>query len=85
MRLRALFSIALLLSPVATALAQSDFPNRPIRILVGFPAGGSTDVLSRVIAQEASKTLGREIIVVNKAGAAGSAAINELITSPADG
>jgi tripartite-type tricarboxylate transporter receptor subunit TctC len=85
MRLRALFSIALLLSPVTTALAQSDFPNRPIRILVGFPAGGSTDVLSRVIAQEASKTLGRELIVVNKAGAAGSAAINELITSPADG
>lgn len=67
------------------ALAQSDFPNRTIRILVGFPAGGSTDVLSRVLAQEARKTLRQEILVINRAGAAGSAAINELLSQPADG
>ncbi len=88
MRTRVGIATAIVLAGVcvsSTLNAQSEFPNRPIRILVGFPAGGSTDVLSRVIAQEASKTLGRDIIVVNKAGAAGSVAINELITAPADG
>ena len=67
------------------ALAQNDFPNRTIRLLVGFAAGGSTDVLSRMLAQEARKALGQEVIIVNKAGAAGSLAINELLTAPADG
>lgn len=88
MRKCASTGLAVMLAALCAATgsrAQSDFPNRQIRLLVGFPAGGSTDVLSRVIAQEAGKTLGREIIIVNKAGAAGSVAINELITTPADG
>jgi tripartite-type tricarboxylate transporter receptor subunit TctC len=88
MRKCASTALAVMLAALCAATgsrAQSDFPNRQIRLLVGFPAGGSTDVLSRVIAQEAGKTLGREIIIVNKAGAAGSVAINELITTPADG
>lgn len=67
------------------ANAQSDFPNKTIRILVGFPAGGSTDVLARVLAQESRKSLGQDLVVINKGGAAGAIAITELIASPADG
>jgi tripartite-type tricarboxylate transporter receptor subunit TctC len=67
------------------ALAQSDYPNHPIRLMVGFPPGGSTDVLSRTLAQEARKALGQEIIVVNKPGASGALAAIEVVGSAADG
>ncbi len=56
-----------------------------MKILVGFPPGGSTDVLARVLAQEGGKRLGREIIVINKPGASGAIAANEVASSPADG
>ena len=82
--IRALVIAAALVAP-AFAQAQSDYPKHPIRILVGFPAGGSTDVLARVLAQEARKALGQDLIVINKGGAAGALAINELIASPPDG
>lgn len=67
------------------AQAQSDFPSKTIRLLVGFPPGGSTDVLGRVLAQEVRKTTGAEVIILNKPGASGAVAINELISSPPDG
>ena len=67
------------------AVAQADYPNKQIRLLVGFPPGGSTDVLSRTLAQEARKALGQEIIVINKPGATGALAVTEVATSPADG
>lgn len=66
------------------ALAQSDFPNKQIKLLVGFPPGGSTDVLSRVLSQELRKS-GVDVIILNKPGASGAVAINELISSPPDG
>jgi len=50
------------------AAAQADFPSRPIRVLVGFAPGGSTDVLARALGQEARKSLGQELIIVNKLG-----------------
>lgn len=73
-----------LLAPSA-ALAQADYPSRPIRLLVGFPPGGSTDVLSRTLANEARKALGQEIVVVNKPGASGALAIADVAASPPDG
>ena len=88
MKFRILTTLLAISATGLTALpsvAQSDYPNRTIRLLVGFAAGGSTDVLSRMLAQEARKALGQEVLIVNKAGAAGSVAINELITMPPDG
>lgn len=67
------------------ASAQSDFPNKQIKILIGFPAGGSTDALARVLSSESRRALGQEMLVVNKGGAAGTLALNELIASPPDG
>ncbi len=76
--------VAVALAP-SLAAAQSDYPNKQIRLMVGFPPGGSTDVLSRTLAQEARKALGQEIIVINKPGATGALAVTDVATSPADG
>ena len=65
--------------------AAQEFPAKPIRLLVGFPPGGSTDVLARVLAQEGRKPLGQEIVVVNRPGASGVIAINEVAAAMADG
>ncbi len=80
----ALVSMLVSLTPCG-ALAQSDFPNRGIRIMVGFPPGGSTDVLARMLAAEGGKRLGQEILVVNKPGVTGALAVNDVVASPADG
>ena len=80
----ALFALALILTASLTA-AQSDFSNRPLRLLVGFPPGGATDVLARALAQEARVPLGQEVIVVNKPGASGVIAINEVAGAKPDG
>lgn len=68
---------------ISSVVAQP-FPSKPIRLMVGFPPGGSTDVLARTLAQEARAALG-EVIVINKPGAAGTVAISELISATPDG
>lgn len=73
-----------LLGGMPIAGAQADYPNRPIRLLVGFPPGGSTDVLARTLAQEVRGSLG-EVVIINKPGAAGTVMIQEVIAAPADG
>lgn len=73
------------LAPVA-ALAQSGkFPQRPIKLVVAFPAGGPTDLTMRQLAENASKILGQPIIVENRPGASGSLPASQLQTTPADG
>ncbi|MGE4337587.1 MAG: ABC transporter substrate-binding protein, partial [Pigmentiphaga sp.] len=54
------------------ASAADDYPNRPIRLIIGFSAGGNTDVMGRAAAAEMSKVLGQPIVVENRTGAAGS-------------
>jgi tripartite-type tricarboxylate transporter receptor subunit TctC len=65
---RAIALGALIALPMGGALAQGDFPNRPVRIVVPFPAGGPTDVLARVIAQRLSETWGQGVVVENRPG-----------------
>lgn len=67
-----------------TSLAQS-YPQRPVKIVVGFAAGGSTDKLTRIIAQRMSDLLGHSVIVENKPGAAGNIAAEFVAGAPADG
>ena len=71
---------ALLLS----AQAQT-YPNRPVRIVVGFPAGGPTDIVARVMAQWLSERLGQEFFVENRPGAASNIGTEAALRSPPDG
>ena len=71
------------LSPLA--LAQSGYPTRTISVSVGYPAGGGTDLLTRVLAAEVGKIIGREIIVVNQSGASGTVAMSALAAAKPDG
>ncbi|MBI4191453.1 MAG: tripartite tricarboxylate transporter substrate binding protein [Betaproteobacteria bacterium] len=66
------------------AFAQS-YPVKPIRMLVGFAPGGSTDVVARNMAQKLSENLGQNVIVENRPGASGALATERVATSPADG
>lgn len=70
---------------VSAAQASSDYPNRPIRLLVGFTAGGATDVSARLIAQKMTEVLGQSVVVENRTGAAGTLAANEVARAAPDG
>lgn len=67
------------------ALAQADYPNRPVRIVVPWPAGGATDNVARVVAQKLSPLMRQPVIVENRAGATGTIGTQAVIQSPADG
>ena len=70
--------------PAGPALAD-DFPSRALRLIVPFPAGGGTDVISRLAAEHLSPRLGQPVVVMNKAGAAGGIASEFVAGEPADG
>ena len=77
-----LVSLAALSS--AGALAQT-WPNKPIKLLVGFPPGGSTDVAARILAAKLSQSLGETVIVDNRAGASGNLAAEAVARAEPDG
>ncbi|OZI31011.1 hypothetical protein CAL29_23980 [Bordetella genomosp. 10] len=69
----------------ASAVAAPDYPDKPVRLIVGFPPGGSTDVLARMVANGLSQKLGRQFIVENKPGASGMIGANEVAKARPDG
>jgi len=72
--------------PAVNVLAQSGpFPNRPIRLVIAFPAGGPTDITMRQLADNAAKALGQPVVVENRPGAGGTLPAQLLQTAPADG
>jgi tripartite-type tricarboxylate transporter receptor subunit TctC len=77
--------IVALVSLSAFDAPAQGYPTRPIRMLVGFAAGGSTDVTARAVAQKLSETLGQPMVVENRAGASGAIATERVAVSPADG
>jgi len=81
-RLAAVFSM--LLAAMGAASAQ-DYPNRPIRFVVGYPAGGTTDILARIIGQYMSDRLGQPVIIENKPGAGNNIGTEFVVRAPADG
>lgn len=83
-RTRFALGLALLLVGAGSAAAQ-DFPNKPMRIVVGFPAGGGVDTTARVIGQAISQELKQPVIVENKAGAGGTLGAAEVARSAPDG
>ena len=74
-----------LLFAASHAFAQSDYPNKPIRMVVGFAAGGISDVLGRAIAIPLSRQLGQQVVVENKPGAGTTIAGDFILKSQNDG
>mgnify|MGYP006277611823 FL=1 len=81
----ALTAFAALASLVSPAQADSSFPDRPIRLIVPYPPGGSTDPAARLLAADVGPRLGQPVIVENRAGAAGGIGTEAVVRSPADG
>jgi tripartite-type tricarboxylate transporter receptor subunit TctC len=80
----ALAAAVALACPAGSAQAQ-DYPTRPIRMIVPYAPGGSTDLTARLIAKEIEKKLGKAIVIENKPGAAAMIGLNELVTAKPDG
>ena len=85
MKRRAIIAAAAAASFVRKATAQQAFPNRPLRLIVPFAAGGPTDVFARIVAQRLGDNLGQPVVVDNRGGAGGNIGADLAAKSPPDG
>jgi len=85
--MKALWSIAVLSGLLAAApgLAQGTYPDRTIRIFVGFPAGGPPDIAARLLAERFSASWGKSVVVENATGSGGNIAVERAVKSTPDG
>ena len=81
----ALYAGLALLVLTAASVAAESYPTKPVRLVVGFAAGGPTDIPARFIADRLGDMLGQRVVVENKAGAAGMIAARDVLAQPADG
>jgi tripartite-type tricarboxylate transporter receptor subunit TctC len=80
-----MFVLALVLAPGAALSQTTGFPSRPVRIVVGFTAGGPTDIVGRLVAQQLSERFGRPVVVDNRPGASGTIGGELVAKSKPDG
>jgi tripartite-type tricarboxylate transporter receptor subunit TctC len=78
-------AFAALLTFSVGAHAQTKYPDHPIKVVVGFSAGGGTDVAARIIAQKLSEAMDQSFVVENRTGASGLIATDQVVKSPPDG
>jgi tripartite-type tricarboxylate transporter receptor subunit TctC len=72
--------------PIASVHAQtSGWPNKPLRLIIPFPAGGATDIIGRTVAQKLGAALGQQVVVDNRPGAGGAIGADAVAKSPPDG
>jgi tripartite-type tricarboxylate transporter receptor subunit TctC len=79
------FAIAVSTILAASAAGAADYPSRPVRLVVGFGAGGPTDIPARYVAEKLSERIGQRVIVENKPAAAGMLATRDVLSQPPDG
>ena len=82
---RGVLGLAGLLAIASTVHAQAAWPDRPVRVIVPFPASGATDLVARVVAQRVAADLGQQMVIDNKPGAGGTIGTAEAAKAPADG
>ena len=82
--IKPLFCASLALAVPQLAHAQG-YPNKPVKMVVSFTAGSSTDIVGRIVMQKVSEAWGQAVVVENRGGAGGSIAANQVAKSPADG
>lgn len=78
-------AVSLAFGAAAVAQAQANYPDKPIRIVVPYPPGGSTDAVARLVGEQMSNRLGQPVIVDNRPGASGVVAAESVLRTPADG
>ena len=83
--IRLITLVIVMLTVTQPALAQSDWPNKSIKLIVPFPPGGGTDTFARPLAAQLSKELGQQVIIDNRGGAGGSIGSALAAQSPSDG
>lgn len=76
---------ALAILPFGGAQAQADFPNRPIKLVISFPPGSTSDLLARRLGEHVGKTLGQPVVVESRPGAQGVVAARAVLNAPSDG
>lgn len=86
-RRRALGLAALGLPAIVTSrrAAALDYPTRPVRFVVGYPPGGATDILARLVGQKLSETTGQQFVIENKPGAGNNIGTEAVVNAPGDG
>jgi tripartite-type tricarboxylate transporter receptor subunit TctC len=82
---RPAWTLLALAASAATALAQPAYPDRPVRLIVPFPAGSATDTVSRLLAQKFSIRLGQQFVVENRPGASGNIGVDLIAKAAPDG
>src|SRR5678809_1449358 len=80
-----LLAASALLLPLVPNVFADDYPNRPVRLIVPFPPGGSNDVVARLVAQQLSNQLGQQVFVDNRGGAGGVIGTEACATAAPDG
>lgn len=78
-------AVSLAVAVSSAALSQGSYPNKPIRILVGFAPGGPSDIISRVVGAKMGEIMGAQFVIENKTGAGGAIATQEVARSAPDG
>ena len=76
---------AAVLPAVARIAAAQTYPTRPVRLIVGYPPGGPTDIVARLMGQWLSERLGQPLIIENRPGAGGNIGIEAVVAAPPDG
>ena len=82
---RMLLTLALGLAATSPAMAQAPYPTRAITLVVPFAAGGTTDIVARLMADHMGRTLGQSVVVENVAGAGGTTGIARAVSAAPDG
>lgn len=85
MRALVRLALALLAALVCAGAVAQSYPTRPVRLVIGLPPGGSTDVMGRIVAAKLSERLGQQVVVDNRPGASGTIGIQLVVNSQPDG